>query len=185
MLPDMDEVPIRRVASRVAYSNPWLTLREDDVSYADGTVTIFGVVEKPDFARENQRGDGGFWLVSQYRYPVGRRTWEMPQGSWGHDASGTAEELARSELREETGLTASSMHHLGRLAHAPGISPTQFDVYLAEGLAQGKPRPEWSEVDMHHRFVTDDELRGMIASREVYDAPSLAGLALFWMRYNH
>lgn len=181
MLPCMDDVPIRRLGSRVAYSNHWLTLREDTITYPDGTESIFGVVEKPDFALVLPRGPGGFWLVNQYRYPVSRRTWEMPQGSWGDGASGTPEELARAELHEETGLTASSMLHLGRLAHAPGISPTEFDVFLAQGLVEGSPRPEWTEADMVHRFVTDAELQEMIASREVCDAPSLSALALFWM----
>ena len=37
----------------------------------------------------------GFWLVEQYRYPIGRRTWEFPSGGWPHDSpGGDAEALA-------------------------------------------------------------------------------------------
>ena len=78
---DSAEPPVRRVSSRIAYRNPWLTVREDGIEYPDGTTSIYGIVEKPDFALVLPRGDGGFWLVNQFRYPVGRRMWEFPQGS--------------------------------------------------------------------------------------------------------
>ena len=50
--------PVRRVSSRIAYRNPWLTVREDDIEYPDGTTSIYGIVEKPDFALVLPRGDG-------------------------------------------------------------------------------------------------------------------------------
>lgn len=179
---DSAEPPVRRVSSRIAYRNPWLTVREDGIEYPDGTTSIYGIVEKPDFALVLPRGDGGFWLVNQFRYPVGRRMWEFPQGSWGEGSTGSQVALAHAELEEETGLRASAMHHLGRVVHAQGISATQFDVFVAEGLSQGTPRRESTEQDMVHRFVTDDELDAMLRSGEVNDAPSLAALSLFRLR---
>jgi 8-oxo-dGTP pyrophosphatase MutT (NUDIX family) len=105
--------------------------------------------------------------------------WEFPQGTWPQGLGGSAEDLARAELTEETGLTAASMQHLGRLVHAQGMSPTAFDVYLAEGLAEGTPRPESTEQDMEHRFVTDDELDDLLRTAEMCDAASLSALTLY------
>ena len=46
----VDDAPIRRTGSRVVYASPWMTVREDDIEYADGTTSVFGVVAKNDFA---------------------------------------------------------------------------------------------------------------------------------------
>ena len=96
-----------------------MTVREDQVRRADGSAGIYGVVEKPDSALVLPRWADGFWLVEQFRYPVGRRAWEFPQGSWGAGGPGGDQtELARRELAEETGLRAGTLRHLGHLFEA-------------------------------------------------------------------
>ncbi|MGH8860738.1 MAG: NUDIX domain-containing protein [Jatrophihabitantaceae bacterium] len=169
---------IRPVASREVYRNPWLTLRVDDVVFAGGAGGEFAVVEKGDFALVLPYADGGFWLVEQYRYPMRRRSWEFPQGAWGADGSGTAEQLAHAELREETGLRAERLDHLGRLASAPGHVTNSFDAYLATGLTAGAPEREATEADMVHAFVAEDELIDMIRTGAVIDSNSVAALLL-------
>ena len=173
---------MERLSSRVVYRNPWMTVREDAIRRADGTEGMYGVVEKPDFALVLPRWEGGFWLVEQYRYPVGRRAWEFPQGSWAHGVDGTAAELARAELAEETGLRADAVVHLGHLFGAYGFSTQGFDVYLAMGLVQGEPEREPTEQDMRHRRFTDDEITEATLSGLIVDAPSLAALTLYRLR---
>lgn len=172
---------IRRVASREVYRNPWMRVREDDVAFADGTAGIYGVVEKPDFALIVPWDDDGFYLVEQYRYPVETRLWEFPQGSWdGRSASGrTAEQLARAELEEETGLRAGRLTHLGHLYEACGFSDQGFDVYVAAELEQGSPRPSASEQDLVVQRFARSEVERMTRTCEIKDAPSVAALALF------
>jgi 8-oxo-dGTP pyrophosphatase MutT (NUDIX family) len=91
-------------------------------------------------------------------------------------------DLARAELAEETGLRAGQWTHLGRLVHAQGLSPTQFDVYLAEDLTQGETDREPTESDMVHVRIPDHELDAMIADGRLADAASLAALTL-WQRH--
>ncbi|GAB4058186.1 NUDIX domain-containing protein [Catellatospora paridis] len=170
---------IEQVSTRVVYRNPWMTVREDEVRRADGSAGVYGVVEKPDFALVLPRWQDGFWLVEQFRYPVGRRAWEFPQGSWGRGADGDQAALARQELAEETGLRAGSLRHLGHLYEAYGFSNQGFDVYLATDLAAGAHDREASEQDMVHRACTDAEISEMIRSGQIVDAPSLAALTLY------
>jgi 8-oxo-dGTP pyrophosphatase MutT (NUDIX family) len=169
---------VEQLSTRVVYRNSWMTVREDEVRRPDGSAGIYGVVEKPDFALVMPRWRDGFWLVEQFRYPVGRRAWEFPQGSWGHGAEGDQLALARRELAEETGLRAASMTHLGHLYEAYGYCTQGFDVYLATGLDEGDPDREPTEQDMIHRAFTDTEITGMIRSGAIVDAPSLAALTL-------
>jgi 8-oxo-dGTP pyrophosphatase MutT (NUDIX family) len=168
---------VEQISSRVVYQNPWMTVREDQVRRPDGSPGIYGVVEKSDFALVLPRWRDGFWMVEQFRYPIGRRAWEFPQGSWGRGVE--PERLARRELAEETGLRAERMTHLGRLYEAYGYSDQAFDVYLAEGLTEGRPDREVTEQDMVHRAVTDAEIVGLIRSGDLVDAPSVAALTLY------
>ncbi len=169
---------VRTTSSREVYRNPWIRVREDVLEHADGTRGLYGVVERPDFALVIPAEDDGFWIVEQYRYPIDRRSWEFPQGTWGAGADGSPEELARAELAEETGVRADRMDHLGRLDLAPGLLTQRFDVWLATGLTAGPTAREESEADMRSAFVPEAELRTMIADGRFTDSPSLAAYSL-------
>jgi 8-oxo-dGTP pyrophosphatase MutT (NUDIX family) len=118
-------------------------------------------------------------MVEQYRYPVRRRAWEFPQGSWSQGAEGEEADLARAELMEETGLRPAILRRLGHLYGAYGFCSQGFDVFLALGLTQGETARERTELDMAHRFVHDQELAQMILAGDIVDAASLAAHSLF------
>lgn len=170
---------MEKLGSREVYRNPWMVVREDVVRRADGSEGIYGVVEKRDFALVLPREPGGFWMVEQYRYPVGRRGWEFPMGSAPDETTPDPEDLARRELAEETGLRAGTLRRLGHLFEASGYSTQGFDVFLATDLTQGPTAREVTEQDMVHRFVEDAELAAMVRDAAIVDGPSLAALALW------
>jgi len=171
--------PVRTTSSRLAYENPWIRVREDVIERDDGSVGLYGVVERPDFALVIPAEADGFWLVEQFRYPLGRRSWEFPQGTWGHGRDGSPEELARAELAEETGIRADGLRLLGHLDLAPGLVTQEFDVWLATGLTAGPTAREETESDMRTAFVAESGLRSMIADGRFTDSPSLAAFTLF------
>jgi 8-oxo-dGTP pyrophosphatase MutT (NUDIX family) len=169
---------VRTTSSREVYRNPWIRVREDLLERDDGSTGLYGVVERPDFGLVIPAERDGFWLVEQFRYPLGRRCWEFPQGTWSHGGSGSAEDLARAELAEETGLRARELRHLGHLDLAPGLSDQEFDVWLATDLTAGRTAREATEADMRQRFVPATELRQMIRDGGFTDGPSLAAYSL-------
>lgn len=120
---------MRTLSSRVVYRNRWMSVREDRITREDGPEGTYAVVDKPDFALVIPYENDGFWLVEQFRYPIRRRAWEFPQGSW-NAVSGAPEDLARAELAEETGLLASQVENLGHLYGAYGFCSQGFGVYL-------------------------------------------------------
>jgi 8-oxo-dGTP pyrophosphatase MutT (NUDIX family) len=132
---------MRRVNSRGVYRNAWMSVREDEVIHDNGSPGLFGVVEKPDLELVMPRDDEGLWLVEQYRYPIDRRTWEFPQGSWGRGAGGSQVQLAAQELREETGLSAEHFRRIGHLYGAYGFSSQGFDVFFGHRAAHGRDLP--------------------------------------------
>lgn len=174
--------PPATVSSTVVYRNNWMSVREDRLRLADGTETIYGVVDKTDYAIVVAEQDGGFHLVEQYRYPIGRRSWEFPMGTWpagsAGSRTGTSLELAQTELVEETGLTASSWRHLGTLHGALGFCSQSFAIFHATDLQPGEHRREASEADMVHRLVDEDEFRAMIRSGAVVDSSTITAYGM-------
>jgi ADP-ribose pyrophosphatase len=103
---------IQTLSSRVVYSNPWMTVREDKILRSNGKEGIYGVADKDDSAIiipiQTVNGEDFVWLVEQFRYTVQERCLELPQGGW-EMGEVDAEELARGELKEELGLHAETM----------------------------------------------------------------------------
>jgi len=128
---------IQRVGSREVYRNNWMTLREDAIRRPDGSTGIYAVVDKPTYALVIPRDGDRFCLVEQFRYPLGLRRWEFPQGTAPELADVEPAQLAARELREETGLRAGAITALGQLDVAPGMSSQRGWVFLATELSEG------------------------------------------------
>lgn len=147
--------------------------------FPDGSEGPYGVVDKADFALIVPRHpDGRFEMVEQFRYPVGARHWEFPQGSWEASPDADPEALARGELEEETGLRAMSIRPLGHLFEAYGFSNQGFHVFLAEDFERLEPARDTTEQDMATGTFALEDIAKMVASRQIKDAPSLAALTL-------
>lgn len=169
---------IQRLTSREVYRNSWMTVREDDIRRPDGSSGIYAVVDKPDYALVIARDGDRFRLVEQFRYPLGLRRWEFPQGTAPDQQHLEPADLAARELREETGLRASDFVVLGQLDVAPGMSSQRGWVFLATGLAEGDHEREHEEQDMHSEWFTRAEVERMIRDGEITDAQSIAAWAM-------
>lgn len=156
-----------------------MTLREDEIQRPDGSTGVYAVVDKPTYALVIPQDGDRFHLVEQFRYPLGLRRWEFPQGTAPEQEHLEAGELAARELREETGLRAGSMAVLGQLDVAPGMSSQRGWVFVATGLTEGEHEREHEEQDMHSAWFSRTDLERMIRDGEITDAQSLAAWALF------
>ncbi len=176
----LSNVPfIERVASREVYRNPWLIFREDDIRRPDGSPGIYAVVDKPVYALVVPYDGSRFRLVEQFRYPVGARRWEFPQGTAPDLAEAEPAELAARELREETGLSATSFEPLGLLDVAPGMTSQRGWVFLATGISEGRSEREHEEQDMRSAWFSREDVEEMMRSGQIVDSQSLAAYGLF------
>lgn len=173
---------IRTISSREVYRNPWTRVREDVIERENGQWGIYGVVDKDPAAIviPLERTDEGefIYLVEQYRYTVGGRFSELPQGGW-EIADADPEEMARGELREETGLGAGKMTRLGTLQIGYGVMNQKHHVFLAEDLTAGEPQPDAEEIDLLVKRVRVSEFEAMILKGEIVDNCSVAAWGLY------
>jgi len=172
---------IRTLSTREVYRNPWLRLREDAIERTNGAHGIYSVVDKQDCAIVLPIDGDHIWLVEQFRYTIGERALELPQGGWEADNI-DPEALARGELREETGLTAGRMTELPWMWIAYGFTRQRQHVFVAEDLVPGSHQRDVEESDMEIVRLPISAFEQKLKNGEIRDVCTLAAWAgyLLW-----
>lgn len=132
----MRQNPWKTVSTRVAYQNPWIRVREDQVIRPDGAPGLYGVVEiRPSVGIVALNDRDEVALVGQWRYSVNRHSWEVPRGG---SSPGESDMLATAqrELAEEAGVKAAHWELLGSVDVCNGVADDVQSLFLATGLSQ-------------------------------------------------
>jgi 8-oxo-dGTP pyrophosphatase MutT (NUDIX family) len=159
---------IERRTRRVAYENPWMTVWHDEVIRPDGSDGIYGVVHFENTAvgvlvLDDQDRTA---LVGQHRYPLDEVSWEIPEG--GVPPGESALDGARRELREETGLEATTWVELAHLSLSNSITDERAVLFLATGLTHGEAAPEPSE-SLEVRWLPFSDVLAMTLDGRIHD----------------
>lgn len=170
---------MRLTSRREVYRNKWLTLFEDQIERSNGSAGIYAWIDKPPFAVVIPFDGTHVTMIRQYRYPNQRWSWEFPSGAVEGRPELSATEIARQELREETGLLAGRLTALGKLAVAPGFSNQEYTVFLAEDLEQTDLELEEEEADLTQGIFTPAQVREMCVSGEITDSPTVTAMFLW------
>ena len=145
MRQDETRSPWRTLGSRDVYENPWISVREDSVIRPDGEPGIYGVVHYKNTAVGVLAvEEDHVYLVGQYRYPLQRYSWEIPEGGCPEEEEPLR--AAQRELREETGLEAGNWRWLGEAYLSNSVADEYAVWFLASDLVAGVPQNEGTEV---------------------------------------
>lgn len=171
----MEENPWKLIKRKRVYENPWIAVDHDDVLNAAGKPGIYGVVRFENLAIGIVTLDeeGYTTLVGQWRYPLERYSWEIPEGGGPKGESPLL--AAKRELLEETGLSAKRWTKLLELDLSNSVTDERGVVFLAEELTQNEASPEETEVFQIKRVRLDDAIE-MVSSGDIRDTIAVVGL---------
>ncbi len=172
---------IERLSTREVYRNRWLRVREDRIRRSNGAEGIYGVVDKDDCAIIIPLDGDHIYLVEQFRYTVQQRCLELPQGGWER-SDVKPEELARGELREETGLVAEKMDFLGTTYVAYGYANQKMHIFVATGLQHGEKQPDAEEHDLQLRRVPMRVFEDMLRDGRIPDVCTVAAWGMYLLK---
>jgi ADP-ribose pyrophosphatase len=100
---------------------------------------------------------GQIVLILNYRHAT--RSWELELPRGRVESQETLEEAAFRELKEETGLVASSVAFLGEIATDTGVHSSVIPVFIGKISTQEESNPEYSEAIAGVISFTKDELK--------------------------
>ena len=141
---------------REAYRNPWVTVQHHDVLRPDGEPGIYGTIDFANLAIGVLPlfADGTVPMVGQFRFPLGRDTWELPEGGGPKELSPLAS--AQRELKEEVGATAAHWLEYGQADLSNSVTNERAHLFLAWDLTEGEASPEPDEVFRYKRIALSE-----------------------------
>jgi 8-oxo-dGTP pyrophosphatase MutT (NUDIX family) len=167
--------PWKTIRSRIAYQNPWVRVREDEVLRPDGKPDIYGVIEiRPSVGVLAFDDAGQLAIVGQWRYTLNRYSYEIVRGgSWQGETDMLA--VAQRELREEAGYQAAHWEPLGSADVCNGVTTDIQYFFIAKGL-----RYLGTDQDPYEQIATEwhpfDRVREMIFEGVITEVCSVAAI---------
>jgi 8-oxo-dGTP pyrophosphatase MutT (NUDIX family) len=165
----------KKISTRTVWENDWMRVLEDEVINPGGGRNLYGHVHFKNLAVAIVPLDeyDNVWLVGQQRYTLGAWSWELPMG--GAPMGEAPLEAAQRELREETGLRATTWNEIMRLHTSNSITDELGIVYLAKDLSEGEAAFEETE-DLQIRKLPLGDAVQMVKDGDITDAISVAAL---------
>lgn len=164
-------------SSKTVFECPYYTIRHDKLDLPNGAKGNYYVIDMPEAAGVIVMNAGKVLLISQYRHPLTKVTYEFPMGR-GH-ADEPAEQTALRELAEETNLSPLTIKPLGEIDPLPGQSNQRVAMFVAEGVAPTNGTKDAEEYDLELHWFTPSELDEMIADGRITNAITIAA----WYKY--
>lgn len=167
------------LSSKLDYENPFMQVYKEEVQRPNGKILPYWTIQRGDFPVIIPLfSDNMTLLVGQFRVPVDFYSWEFPMG-FAKDVS--VEMMAKQELQEETGYTASSWKEIGWYFSATGSSKTKVHVFVASDLHEGIASPEESEF-IKIQKISIDEVKKQILDGTIKDGHTMTSF-LFLENY--
>lgn len=173
---EKEQNPWKTLSTEEKYDNPWITVSESKVINAVGNDGIYGIIHFKNLAIGilPLSKDGYTWIVGQYRYPLSKYSWEIPEGGGKHDIDPLIS--AQRELSEETGLRAKKWTLIQKFNTSNSVTDEKALVYLAQDLELGEAHPDEDEA-LTLKKIHFNELYQMALAGEI--TCSLALIAIF------
>jgi len=165
------------ISSKYIYQGRAVNLRVDTVKKSDGKTAIREIVEHADCVAVVPVDDrNNILLVRQYREAVGKHLLEIPAG--GIDPGEEPADAVRRELQEEIGFIPDKITGMGGVYSAPGYCTEYLYLYIATDLRPSQLEAE-DTAGIETVAIPIAEIATLLASGEICDAKSVAGLLRF------
>jgi ADP-ribose pyrophosphatase len=163
--------------SRQIYKGRIVDLHLEHVTLPNGHAVDLEVMHHPGASAVAAVDDAQrVVLIRQFRHAAGGYIWELPAGVLAPAEAPAA--CAARELREEAGLVAGELRHLGTIFTTPGFCDERIHLFLAQRLREEAHAHEADEVIAEISRVPLREALGRVRGGDIVDGKTIAGLHL-------
>lgn len=170
-----EESPWKVLESEVKLSTPWIDVTLHKVLNPAGKEGIYGVTSFKNLAIGILPIDeeDNTYLVGQYRFPMNKYSWEIPEGGGPIGISPLLS--AQRELKEETGIEADNWELIQSMELSNSATDEVAHIFLATGLSYGESSPEENE-QINLFKIPFAELYERVKSAEITDSLTVAAV---------
>lgn len=167
------ENPWKTLNVKEVYDNKWINVTHREVLNPSGNPGIYGLVHMKNLAIGILPLDANYdtWLVGQFRYPLNRYSWEIPEGGCPLDIEPI--EGAKRELLEETGIIAQKWTKILDIDLSNSVTDEVGIAFVAQDLTFAEAEPEETE-QLEIRKIPFAEVLEMVMRGEITDTLSVS-----------
>ena len=157
--------------SEEIFNGKVIRVSKDEVIIDDGTIAYREVVKHNGGVCIALKDGDYYYMVRQYRYPMGEMMLEFPAGKIEKDEDPDLAIIR--EAQEETGFTVKNIMKFGYVVPTCGYSNEKIYLYYGEAdknIGQHLDKDERINVEKY----TLNEIEQMIMNNEIQDAKTIA-----------
>ena len=155
------------------FATKWLKLRQDRIHLeGDGEIAFTYLDSAGAVGVVPVTADGDIVLIRQYRYTVDDVCYEIPAGGLHDTGDASSEQVARDELRQETGGVCGELLYVGFFYTATGQYSQTFHAYLALNVELTQPQSLEPTEQIEICPTPATEALRMARAGEIKDGPS-------------
>ncbi len=161
--------PWKTLKSELIYESAWISINKHEVLNPAGNPAVYSTVNFKNLAIGILPLDEELntWIVGQYRYPINKYSWEIPEGG-GHLGIDPLDSAAR-ELSEETGISAKRWTKIQDLHLSNSVTDEVAILYIAQDLTFGESHPEETE-ELQVKKIHFNDLYELVYKGEITDS---------------
>jgi ADP-ribose pyrophosphatase len=167
--------PWKTKESKLVYQNNWIEVNHHEVLTPGGTDGTYGVVHFKNLAIGiiPLDVDNNTWIVGQFRYPLNKYSWEIPEG--GGKLGIDPLVSAQRELLEECGIIAKDWQKILEMDLSNSATDEHAIIYVARDLIFTQAEPEDTE-ELSLKKIPFDDLFNRVMNGEIEDAMTIAAV---------
>lgn len=157
------------------FENDWFRIDTHDVLHPNGAPGAYSVIRIRRLAVGVLpiAANGHVHLVGQWRFPLGRYSWEIPEG--GAEPGESARVCAERELAEEAGLRAAALQPILEMDMSNSLTDERAVIFLASELTSTARAPDHTEV-FKHRTAPFADVLARVAAGQIRDSLTVAAV---------
>jgi ADP-ribose pyrophosphatase len=173
--------PWQLIERRDGFRNQWLHVTLDWVRLPNEAHYEYTTIhrDKPGVAVAVIDAQGQLLLEREYRLPVDEIIYQLPGGL--ADAGEDLTSSMRRELREETGIQAGQLQHLGSFWNNPASSNGQCHIFLCRDFEAGLPTEHDAAEFLSWEWRALSWVKAAVADGRIRDRVVLCALAYLWL----
>ncbi len=151
------------------YESDWISLVKHNVLDPKKNKAVYSIVKFKHTAIGVLPLDKDLntWIVGQYRFPINKYSWEIPEG--GGSLSEAPVEAAKRELSEEVGISAKKYTLIQEFNTTNSCTDEKAYLYVAQDLSFHDSHPDDNE-ELKVKKIPFEKLYQMVLNGEITDS---------------